>query len=313
MELGLFTDSAPELSLEAVLDLAAETGARAVEIAVGGQSSAPHLDRRALLRDAGARARFSAAFTSRGLRIAALNCSAWPLHPVVGDRHEEIIRDTGRLAEALGVETLVTMSGTPGDGPGATTISWPWYPWPEDQVALLDRHWAAVIDRWGELSRTLRANGVSRLAFELHPLHLVYNVPTLERLRSALGPIVGANLDPSHLMWQGMDPGTVARTLGPAVHHVHLKDTAIDGAAMAVAGVLDNRPFEDPGRRAWRFVTVGRAHDAAWWRSFLDALRAAGYGGPLSIEHEDATQSGPDGVREAAAFVRPLIETLAGA
>lgn len=308
MELGLYTDSAPDMSFEAVLDLAAEAGARAIEIAVGGQSAAPHLDLRALLSDGTALARFREAFATRGLRIAALNCSAWPLHPVVGRAHEAIVRDAGRLAERLEVTTLVTMSGTPGDGAGATTIDWPWYPWPEDQVALLERHWAAAVELWGELSADLAGHGVRRLAFELHPLHLVYNVPTIERLRTGAGPMIGANLDPSHLMWQGMDACAVARALGPAVHHVHLKDTAIDEGQVAIAGVLDNRPFEGPARRAWRFVTVGRAHDADWWSGFLDALAGAGYDGPLSIEHEDATQSGEDGVREAAAFMRPLLE-----
>ena len=61
------------------------------------------------------------------------------------------------------------------------------------------------------------AAGIERLAFELHPLHLVYNVPTFERMRDAVGPIIGANLDPSHLFWQGMDPLAVIRALGPAV------------------------------------------------------------------------------------------------
>lgn len=307
MELGLYTDSAPDLSIEGVLDLAAETGARAVEIAVGGQSAAPHLDLRALLSDETAMIRFRDAFASRGLRIAALNCSAWPLHPVLGPAHESLILDAGRLAERLEVTTLVTMSGTPGDGPVATTIDWPWYPWPEDQVALLERHWTMTTERWSEMAAGLAAHGVRRLAFELHPLHLVYNVPTLERLRAAVGPMVGANLDPSHLMWQRMDPCAVARALGPAIHHVHLKDTAFDEDQVALAGVLDNRPFDDPARRAWRFVTVGRAHDRGWWIDFLDALADAGYDGPLSIEHEDATQAGADGVREAAAFIRPLL------
>ena len=72
-------------------------------------------------------------------------------------------------------------------------------------------------------------------------------------------------------------------------------------------GVLDTTSFDDARERAWVFRTVGRAHDRAWWASFIEALRAVGYDGALSIENEDPYQSAVDGVREAAAFSLPLI------
>jgi len=221
--LGLYTDSVKDLSFEAALDLAARIGATGIEIATGGQSSAPHLRIDELLADPGRRARFAEAFARRGLRIAALNCSAWPLHPVHGERHVALIRSTIQLAGALGVRKLVTMSGAPGDGAGSTAVNFTWYPWPADSMALLERQWAAAIDLWTDLAAEGLARGVERLAFELHPLHLVYNVPTLERMRAAVGPVIGANVDPSHLFWQGMDPLAVIHRLGPAVHHVHLR------------------------------------------------------------------------------------------
>ena len=118
LELGLYTDSLKDLPFEEALDVAARIGATGIEIATGGQSSAPHLRIDELLGDAGRRSAFASAFTSRGLRIAALNCSAWPLHPVGGDRHVALIRSTIRLAAELGIRKIVTMSGSPGDGPG---------------------------------------------------------------------------------------------------------------------------------------------------------------------------------------------------
>src|SRR5919109_1699079 len=132
MELGLYTDSLPDHSLGEALDVAARVGATAIEIATGGQSSAPHLRLNELLGDAGRRAAFASAFSSRGLHIAALNCSAWPLHPVVGEQHVAMIRSTIRLAAELGVTKLVTMSGSPGDGSGDSAVNFVWYPWPED-------------------------------------------------------------------------------------------------------------------------------------------------------------------------------------
>ena len=307
MDLCLYTDSVKDLSFEAALDLAAAIGCRSIEIAGGGQSSAPHLRLDELLGDRGKRLAFAGAFASRGLRIAALNCSAWPLHPVEGPRQEAIIRDTIRLAGELGVDTVVSMSGTPGDGPGATTVDWVFYPWPEDAMALLARQWDVAIPFWQEMTAHAEANGVRRIAFELHPLHLVFNVPTLRRMRDAVGPIIGANLDPSHLFWQQMDPLAVIRALGPAIHHVHLKDTGIQPEQVALAGVLDTTPFEDARERAWVFRTVGRVHDRAWWSSFIATLRSVGYDGPLSIENEDPYQPAVEGVTEAAAFILPLI------
>jgi sugar phosphate isomerase/epimerase len=307
VHLGLYTDSVPDLSFADALDLAAGLGIEGIEIATGGQSSAPHLRVDDLLASGSARQAFAAAFASRNLVIDALNCSAWPLHPVVGAAHVALIRKTFRLAGELGVRTVVTMSGTPGDGPGATTVDWVFYPWPEDAMALLDRQWDEAIALWRDLAADALAHGVERIAFELHPLHLVYNVPTLIRMREAVGPVIGANVDPSHLFWQRMDPLAVIRTLGPAAHHVHLKDTEIDADQVALAGVLDQRPFDDRGRRAWVFRTVGAIHDRAWWASFVAALREVGYDGALSIENEDAALPAAAGVEEAARFMGPIL------
>ncbi len=308
LELGLYTDSLPHLGLEAVLDIAAEIGATGIEIATGGQSSAPHLRIDELLADAGQRARFLAAFESRGLRIAALNCSAWPLHPVVGDEHVALIRSTIRLAAELGVRKIVSMSGSPGDGLAASAVNFVWYPWPADSLALLERQWAAAIDLWQDLGAEATAAGVERIALELHPLHLAYNVPTLQRLRDAIGPVIGANLDPSHLFWQQMDPVAVIRALGPAVHHVHLKDTEVIPDEVAIAGVLDQRSFDDPAQRAWVFRTAGSVHGPGFWSAFVAALREVGYDDVLAIENEDAGLTPEAAVRQAGGFMRSVLD-----
>jgi sugar phosphate isomerase/epimerase len=310
IELGLFTDSVEKAPFEEALDLAAEIGATGLEIAVAGASTMPHANRAALLADAGARRRFTAAISSRGLRLAALNCSGFPLHPVIGAAERRSIEETIRLAGELGVDKIVTMSGCPGDGVGATTLNWIWYPWPEDAVALLERQWDEAIPFWQEMARLAARHGVRRIAFELHPLYLVYNVPTLFRLRSAVGDVVGANLDPSHLFWQQMDPLAVIRALGPAIHHVHLKDTAVIPDEVAIAGVLDVRPFDVPEGRAWNFRTVGRGHDATFWQAFVTGLVSAGYAGSLSIEHEDRSEDPLVGVTESAAFIQTVLDAL---
>jgi sugar phosphate isomerase/epimerase len=260
-----------------------------------------------LLADGGKRKRFADSFTSRGLRIAALNCSAWPLHPVVGNAHVALIRSTFRLAAELGVRKVVTMSGSPGDAAGDSAVNFTWYPWPPESMALLDRQWNTAIELWQALGAEAAAAGIERIALELHPLHLVYNVPTFERMRRAVGPILGVNLDPSHLFWQQMDPLAVIGALGASVFHVHLKDTEIVADQIAIAGVLDQRPFDDPSRRGWVFRTAGSVHDHAWWSSFVAALRAAGYDDVLAIENEDAGLPPETAVEQAADFIRPIL------
>ena len=117
MNLCLNTDSVPDLTLEETLDFAASAGIDAVEIATGGQSSAPHMRLGELLSSATARSAFVDAISSRGLRLAALNCSAWPMHPTRGEEDARLIRDSITLAGELGIEKIVTMSGCPGDSP----------------------------------------------------------------------------------------------------------------------------------------------------------------------------------------------------
>ena len=199
------------------------------------------------------------------------------------------------------------MSGSPGDGPGSSTVNFTWYPWPADARALLDRQWEGAIELWTDLGGHAQDEGVDQIAFELHPLHLVYNVPTLQRMRDAVGPIIGANIDPSHLFWQGMDPLAVVRALGLAVYHVHLKDTEVVADQVAIAGVLDQRPFDDPSSRAWVFRTVGSVHGREFWSAFVSALRDAGYDDVLSIENEDARLTPEAAVEDAARFMRSVI------
>jgi sugar phosphate isomerase/epimerase len=272
---------------EARLDLAASIGARGIELTQAGQASGAEY----LLRNEVARDEFLSLFDRRGLTISALNCSGLPLHPVRGAQQQQLIRTTIELAEQLGVSKIVSMAGIGGDGPSSTTINWGFLPYYEDYIALQERQWADGIALWTELAAFARNHGVQRIGLELHPLHLVYNVPTLLRLREAVGVEIGATIDPSHLFWQSMDPIAVVFALGEITYHVQLKDTDLAPEQLALAGVLDNRPFSDPTSRAWRHRTVGRGHDQRFWAEFLGALARVGYDDFVSIENEDPFQT----------------------
>jgi sugar phosphate isomerase/epimerase len=297
------------MSLPEALDYAVGIGCRAVEIAAGGQSPAPHMRVFELLDDAAKRTAFADAITSRGLRLAAVNCSAWPMHPRYGDDHVEIIRAAIRLAGELGVDKIVTMSGCPGESPDARAIHWITFPWPADRYAILGEQWKRAFELWHDLAGYATNYGVTRIALELHPLQLVYNVPTLLRMRDEIGSIIGANVDPSHMFWQQMDPARVVRALGDAVHHVHLKDVETHDEQLALTGVLDSRPFDEHQQRAWIFRTIGQGHGAEFWAPFLRALADVGYDDVLSIENEDPLQPEETGVRQAAEFITGLLAT----
>lgn len=148
---------------------------------------------------------------------------------------------------------------------------------------------------------------MTRIAFEMHPGFCVYNPETMLRIRSEVGDILGANFDPSHLIWQGIDPVAAIRELSGAIYHVHAKDTKIDKYNTAGHGVLDTKHYGDEVNRSWIFRTVGYGNSEAYWRDLISALRLAGYDRVLSIEHEDSLMSLDEGLKKAVEFLKPLI------
>jgi sugar phosphate isomerase/epimerase len=135
----------------------------------------------------------------------------------------------------------------------------------------------------------------------------VYNTSSMLRLRDAIGPIMGANFDPSHLFWQGIRPAEAIKALKGAVHHFHAKDTKINHAAAHVNGLLETGRYDDFLGRGWVFRTVGYGHGESEWREIISALQATGYTGAISIEHEDGLMSVAEGLAKAVEFLKPLI------
>lgn len=310
MKLGLYSDSLQNLSFEAMLDWLVDNGFEAVEIGTGNFSSAPHCEIERLIDDNDYRDAFRKAISSRGLVLSALNCNGNLLdpHPDRRSRAQKVFHDTVLAAELLGIDTIVTMSGCPGDPTGGTFPNWVTCSWQKEFVELLERQWQLEVEPfWTEAGNFASAHGI-KVAIEMHPGQVAYNTRTLLRLREIAGPNLGANLDPSHLFYQGMDPFVVIRALGEGfIFHVHAKDTRLDPQEMALNGGLDPRRTGTPGVRAWDYRTVGFGHDALWWKEFVSVLRLVGYDGVLSVEHEDRLMSGEEGIRMSAAFLRPLL------
>ena len=308
MRIGMVTDSLGELPLDEMLRTAAELGIEMLEFPCGNWSSAPHVKLDAMLESSARRDEFMAKLRGHGITLSALNCSGNPLHPgELGKRHQEVTSKTIRLAGILGVERVVMMSGCPG-GPGDANANWVTTAWPPEASRVLAWQWDEVlIPYWRRLAAEANAAGVARLCLELHGQQNVYNVETLLRLRDAVGPVIGANFDPSHLFWMGADPLAAIRALGPAIYHVHAKDTHVDPAMAAVNSVIDTKAVDRLSERSWSYVTLGYGHDVLWWRQFCSALRLVGYDDVLSIEHEDLLLPPLDGVRKSVELLHQAI------
>lgn len=215
-----------------------------------------------------------------------------------------------KLAQKLGVETVVTFSGCPGDSETSQRPNWVTCAWPNDYTETLDWQWNQVlIPYWKEAAEIAKSYGVKKIAFEMHPGFCVYNPATLLRLRAAVGDIIGANFDPSHLIWQGMDPVMALRELKGAVYHFHAKDTKVDAYNKARNGVLDTGSYGDLLDRSWVFRTIGYGSDMNLWKDMMSTLRMIGYDGSVSIEHEDGLMSVKEGLEKAIAFLKEVMIT----
>ncbi len=309
MRIGVLDSVFSQLPLADMLDLLVSAGLDAVEIGTGNYPGASHIDVDGLLKDKQARDEYLNEFKSRDIVISALSCHGNPLHPNrdFAQRHDEVYRKTVRLAAELGIPIVCAFSGCPGSGPDSRHPNWVTAAWPPDYPRILEWQWAdAVIPYWQDFGSFAQQHGV-RLAIEMHPGFVVYNPETLTRLRAAVGPVIGANLDPSHLYWQGIDPVAAIKSLEISIYHVHAKDTAIDRSNTLVNGVLDTKPYTDIVHRSWIFRTVGYGHSLLEWRDIVSALRVVGYDYVLSIEHEDALASINEGFGKAVAFMREIV------
>ena len=307
MKIGIVSDSLGHLSFEELLDAAVELGVQGVEVNTGNWSSAPHIDLPAMVTDAGARGRFLDAFERRGLELIALNANGNQLHPTSGEKQSKTLHDTIRLAGMMGIKTVCLMSGLPAGGPEDKTPNWIVSSWPPETGEILAWQWREkLIPYWKDLAALAQANGVEKLCVELHGNQLVYNVPSLLRLREEIGSIVGANLDPSHLMWMGADPLVAIDALGDAIHHVHAKDTYLNKPKQATTSLLENGSLTDIPARSWTYITLGYGHGEGWWREFCYRLRMAGYDGWLSIEHEDVMLSRMEGARRSVQLLNAV-------
>lgn len=319
MKLGVMAALFGGMSLNEMLEACIHAELDAVELPVGAYPGAPFFDPAKVLASARDLATLRDSIRDTGLEISALAVHGNPVHPdrTIAKAHHNAFVTAVKLAEKLEVETVVTFSGCPGGSRSDRTPNWVTCPWPNDFLEILRYQWDDVlVPYWSEQAKLAKQHGV-RIAWEAHPGFCVYNPDTLirlsERAHKAAGikgkPILGANLDPSHFFWQGIDPVVAARHLGEAglLFYCHAKDTELVTDQAAINGYNDARPYTDLRHRSWSFRTCGYGHGDEFWKPFISMLRRYGYDGTISIEHEDALMSASEGLEKAVTYLRGVL------
>ncbi|WP_413319857.1 sugar phosphate isomerase/epimerase family protein [Agrococcus sp. 1P02AA] len=212
----------------------------------------------------------------------------------VRQRAAQELQDTARMARALGVDTVV---GFTGSSIWQYVAQFP--PVPDSVIEDGYRDFAA---RWNPILDVFDEVGV-RFAHEVHPSEIAYDHWSTERALDAVGrrPAFGLNWDPSHMVWQGIDPVGFISDFADRIYHVDCKDTRMRMGGGRNGILSSHLPWGHP-RRGWDFVSAGRG-DVAWGDAFR-TLTAIGYTGPISIEWEDAGMDRLQGAPEALEALR---------
>jgi len=213
----------------------------------------------------------------------------------VNKRAVEELKQTARAAQRLGVGVVNGFTGS--------SIWHLLYSFPPVSQQMIDDGFALLAERWNPILDVFAECGV-RFALEVHPTEIAFDIVTAERALAALDrrEEFGFNFDPSHLLWQGIDPVEFIRAFPDRIYHVHIKDaiTTLNGRSSILASHLN---FGDP-RRGWDFRSPGRG--GVNFEEIIRALNTIGYEGPLSVEWEDSGMDREAGAREAAEFVKRL-------
>lgn len=311
MKLGVFAVLFSEMSFEGMLDHAKKSGLQSVEIGTGGNPGNAHCDLDKLLASEDERKRYMEALESRDLSISAFSCHDNAVSPDKNraQNAHETFQKTVKLAELLNVPVVNTFSGVPGSNENSTQPNWPVSPWPNAYSDIYNWQWEKkLIPYWKEQAKFVEDHGV-KVGIEPHGGFSVHTPYTMLKLRDATSKAIGANFDPSHMWWQGIDPVAAIKILGKedAIHHFHAKDTFIDQENANMYGLTDMQPYGDIQTRAWTFRSVGCGHSLQEWSDMMSALRTYGYDYVVSIEHEDPLMSVDEGFMRAVTNLKSVL------
>jgi len=180
-----------------------------------------------------------------------------------------------------------------------------WYPFPPPNAKIFDSFFSTFAAKWNPILDYFQDAGI-KFAHEPHPQELVYNIETASEAVKVVGgrKEFGFNFDPSHLLWQLIDPVLFIKNFGDRIFHFHLKDAELVEENLAYSGATPHGSYFRPSR-GFRFRVPGWGQVP--WRRIITALSEVGYDYVLSYEHEDPVMSQDDGAEKAISFIRPLL------
>ncbi len=207
----------------------------------------------------------------------------------------ETMKKTARAARNLGVSVVNGFTGS--------SIWHLLYSFPPVSDAMITKGYDRFRELWNPILDVFEECEV-KFALEVHPTEIAFDIYSAHRTLEAIGnrENFGFNFDPSHLIWQGMDPAKFIDRFPDRIFHVHMKDAGVslDG----ISGILGSHLAFGDAKRGWDFRSLG--HGDVDFESVIRALNRIGYDGPLSVEWEDCGMEREHGARESCAFVRSI-------
>ena len=214
----------------------------------------------------------------------------------VRQRAAQEAKDTARAARRFGVDIVIGFTGS--------SIWHTWQNFPPNPPEMIERGFADFADRWNPILDVFDEQGV-RFGFEMHPSEIAYDYYTTVRAVEALDgrEAFGLNFDPSHFVWQDLDPVGFLADFADRIVHVDCKEAVVRTGDGRRGRLSSHLPWADP-RRGWDFVSVG--HGDVPWEQCFRMLNQIGYDGPISVEWEDAGMDREFGAPEALQYLRRL-------
>ena len=311
MKIGIFTALFGEWPLQQVARYVSGLGYEAVELPVWAGNK--HLSLEAVL--AGKGREVKKVLADHGLTISAIShgvagqLSLGPLDsstdvwaPGMSPEQKvayavEQLKASARAASELEVPVVTALIGS--------HVWDKWYIFPPANEKLYEEGFLLFAERWNPILDEYKKYGV-KFGLEVHPTGIAYNIETAQQALKALGnrPEFGFNFDPSHLVWQLIDPVVFIKTFGPRIFHCHAKDGELQEDEVRRSGVIPTGAWTRPDR-GFRFRVPGWGQ--VNWRRVMTALVSVGYDYVLSFEHEDPVMSPEDGAEKAIDYLRPLV------
>ena len=211
----------------------------------------------------------------------------------VNQRASDEMKNTARAAQRLGGEVVNGFTGS--------SIWHLIYDFPPTPPSMIDAGFDLLAERWNPILDVFQECGV-KFGLEVHPPELAFDIYSAERSLQALDnrEEFGFNFDPSHLLWQGVDPVEFIRSFPDRIYHVHMKDASV--TLNGRTGILTSHLEWGDSRRGWDFRSGGRG--GVRFEEIIRSLNAINYEGPLSIEWEDIGMDREQGAAEACQFVK---------